>query len=151
MRHSEMDNDPLEILSEADDRRDGEERRRDSRRPLSLTGRYMLADGQEFPCQTVEASVSSIALSGPFSGRIGTHVIAYLGKLGRVEGVIQRAAPNMFVIDLVGDETWRGRFSRRLEEALNEPTKPAAQNSWEVFDVDIDSIAPTGSPFRSIF
>ena len=41
-----------------------EERRRDPRVELALPGRYMLRDGQEYPCWTLDISPAGVAIIG---------------------------------------------------------------------------------------
>jgi hypothetical protein len=67
------------------DRPSTEERRRYARLPLTLSGRYMLADGSEFPCQTQDISPIGIGIQGFPAGAIGDRVVAYFDGLGRVE------------------------------------------------------------------
>ncbi len=74
------------------------ERRRHARAKIAIIGRYMLANRQEFPCQTINVSAGGLALSAPTSGAIGERVIAYFDQLGRIEGVIVRHLENGFVI-----------------------------------------------------
>ena len=44
-----------------------DERRGDARRPFTTSGRYLLANGQEFACHTVEVSTTSLAVAGPMA------------------------------------------------------------------------------------
>ncbi|MGD0188077.1 MAG: PilZ domain-containing protein [Roseiarcus sp.] len=76
------------------------ERRRRDRVVLTLPGRYLLADGMEFPCEIVEVSSIGVAIRGPMVGDLGERVVAYVQELGRIEGVIVRRAADWFAIDL---------------------------------------------------
>ena len=78
----------------------GSERRRYDRVVLTLSGRYMLADGKEFACQTVDVSPVGVAIRGPLAGDLGERVVAYVEELGRIEGVIVRRSADGFAIDL---------------------------------------------------
>ena len=71
-----------------------QERRRHNRVELRIPGRYMLADGREYPCETVNISPTGIALRGLQSGYRGERIIAYLQDLGRIEGVHVRDLRN---------------------------------------------------------
>ena len=75
-----------------DDRVHFEEQRRHPRIKLTLSGRYMLADGSEFPCETVDVSPFGLAIKGRTTGVLGERVVAYIQDLGRVEGEIVRRA-----------------------------------------------------------
>ena len=68
------------------------ERRRHDRVVLTLPGRYLLADGMEFPCEIVEVSSVGVAIRGPMVGDLGERVVGYVQELGRIEGVIVRRA-----------------------------------------------------------
>jgi len=103
-----FDNDSLPLTYRADDRTfdlhsrempaaaisharaDIEERRRHQRFNLKLPGRYMLSDGAEFGCETIDVSPGGIAIRGARSGRLRERVVAYIDGLGRVEGTIAR-------------------------------------------------------------
>lgn len=76
------------------------ERRRHQRVKVTLIGRYMLENRQEFPCQTVDMSPGGVALFAPVAGRIGERVIAYLDQIGRVEGRIARHFENGFALQM---------------------------------------------------
>jgi hypothetical protein len=79
---------------------DFDERRRHSRHGLALPGRYMLSDGSEFPCETVNVSPAGIAIKGLKVGKHGERVVAYIEGLGRIEGAIARRAIGWFAIDI---------------------------------------------------
>ena len=75
------------------------ERRRHPRVPLALRGRYMIEDGSEFRCQTVDVSPVGIAIRGFLAGAVGRPIVAYLDDLGRIEGVIVRRTSFLLAID----------------------------------------------------
>jgi hypothetical protein len=77
-----------------------DERRRHSRHGLALPGRYMLSDGSEFPCETVNISPAGIAIKGLKVGKHGERVVAYIEGLGRIEGAIARRAIGWFALDI---------------------------------------------------
>ena len=76
-----------------------EERRRFQRVRVDLSGRYMLPDRREFPCQVVDMSPGGMALVAPVAGQPGDRVIAYVDHLGRLEGHIARILENGFAIE----------------------------------------------------
>ena len=51
---------------------------------LSVFGRYMLTNKQEFPCQISHMSAGTAAVVGPGNGEIGETVIAYMDHVGPV-------------------------------------------------------------------
>jgi len=94
--------------------------RRYDRVALKLPGRYMLADGKEFDCQTIDVSPVDVAIRGPFAGDVGERVVAYVQELGRFEGVIVRRST---------DDEW---FALDLRFPLNKVRKLAARIDWLV-------------------
>ena len=76
------------------------ERRRHQRVKVTVLGRYMLANRQEYPCQTLNMSPGGVALIVPVQGAVGERVICYLDQLGRVEGVIARLLDHGFALQI---------------------------------------------------
>lgn len=77
-----------------------QERRRHQRVRVSLIGRYMLENRQEFPCQTIDMSPGGVSLFAPVAGQQGERVIAYLDQIGRIEGRIARLFENGFALSM---------------------------------------------------
>lgn len=92
------------------------DRRRHQRVKVSIMGRYMLANRQEFPCQTIDMSVGGLSMAAPVRGAIGERVIIYLDGLGRVEGLISRHIED--------------GFSMALSMSVNKRDKLADQLTW---------------------
>jgi PilZ domain len=90
------------------------ERRKAERVPLTLRGRYMLSDGEEFLCQTIDVSAVGIALEGYIVPDLGELIIVYLDELGRVEGRVARRGDGWFAIDA---RTSQSRI-RRIEQKI---------------------------------
>jgi hypothetical protein len=76
------------------------ERRRHPRSHLKLQGRYMLSDGSEFPCETVDVSPGGIAIRGLKAGQLGERVVVYIEDLGRIEGAVLRSASGWFTVEI---------------------------------------------------
>jgi hypothetical protein len=74
------------------------ERRRYPRVALTLPGRYMAHDRQEYPCRTINLSPGGIAILSMAKGFIGERVIAYFDYIGRIEGMIVRAFDSCFAV-----------------------------------------------------
>ncbi len=91
-----------------------DEQRRFSRVAVELRGRYMLSDGREFECRTIDLSPSGVSVQGPQIGRHGERVVVYIQNLGRLEGVIARRAPGVFALDIRAPETKRTRLAERI-------------------------------------
>jgi hypothetical protein len=86
---------------------------------LTLFGRYMLENRQEYPCQVLNMSPGSAALMGPHPGRIGERVIAYIDHLGRLEGFILRHLPGGFVMTVNATERKRDKLAAKLTWLAN--------------------------------
>ncbi|MEM8878485.1 MAG: PilZ domain-containing protein [Pseudomonadota bacterium] len=77
---------PAEKLSPAS----SQDRRRFRRVEISLAGRFMLPNRQEFPCRIVDISPGGARLASGVSGNLGDRVVAYIDQIGRIEGRITR-------------------------------------------------------------
>jgi len=91
------------------------ERRRYDRVVLTLRGRYMLADGQEFDCQIIDISPIGVAIRGPLVGDLGERVVAYVQELGRIEGVVVRRAVDWFAVELRVPSSRLRKLATRIE------------------------------------
>ena len=95
------------------------DRRRSRRLPVTLTGSYMLANGNEYPCQVQDISLDAMALAAPVAGRIGERVIAYIGEIGRIEGTIVRVYSVGFAMTIAATERKREKLADRLTWLAN--------------------------------
>ncbi len=95
------------------------DRRRHQRVAVSVMGRYMLSNRQEFPCQSIDMSPGGLALAAPVRGAIGERVIVYLDVLGRVEGTITRHIEDGFAIALNMSVNKRDKIADQLTWLAN--------------------------------
>lgn len=86
----------LDLATSSQDLLENYDRRRYRRYELTLFGRYMLESRREYPCQTIDISSDSLALTAPVKGRIGERIIAYIDQVGRIEGEVTRLFDNGF-------------------------------------------------------
>lgn len=86
---------------------------------ITLFGRYMLANKQEYPCQVLNMSPGSAALMTPHPGEIGERIVAYIDHVGRLEGVILRLFDGGFVISVNATERKRDKLSAKLTWLAN--------------------------------
>lgn len=86
---------------------EGVERRRHRRLPVTLGGRCMLQDQREFVCRVIDMSLGGLAVAIPAVARIGERVVAYLDRIGRLEGRVARLVEGGFAMVL--DLTSHGR------------------------------------------
>jgi PilZ domain len=96
-----------------------EERRRFQRVKVDLTGRYMLPDRREFPCQVINMSPGGMALIAPVGGQPGERVIAYVDHLGRLEGHIARVFENGFAVSIAATTRKRDKLAAQLTWLAN--------------------------------
>ena len=90
------------------------ERRRHQRVQVTLLGRFMLEDQQEYPCQTTNMSPGGVALIAPVLPRPGERVVAYIDQIGRVEGKVARVFEHGFAMTIAST----ARRREKLAEAL---------------------------------
>jgi hypothetical protein len=101
--------------------------RRDRRVKVTLRGRYMLADGREYPCRTVDISAGGVAIVGTIKGKIGERVIVYLDRVGRIEGNIVRHFDGCFAITLRASPLKRQALAAEIARLIKEQTGRAIE------------------------
>jgi hypothetical protein len=97
----------------------GAERRRHSRVKVRLGGKFMLEDRREFPCVTIDASPGGIAFAAEESAGLGESVVAYLGQIGRVQGVVRRLFDGGFAISMKLPPLKREKLAEQLTWLAN--------------------------------
>ncbi len=95
------------------------DRRRHARVKISLLGRYMLNNRQEFPCQTVDFSPGGIGLIAPVRGAIGERVVCYFEHIGRIEGEVVRHTDSGFAIIIQATPRKRDKLASLLTWLAN--------------------------------
>jgi hypothetical protein len=90
-----------------------------SRVDLTLFGRYMLENHQEFPCQILDMSPGSAAMITPVSGAVGERVVAYVDHLGRIEGNILRLFDGGFAMSVKATTSKRDKLAAKLTWLAN--------------------------------
>ena len=98
------------------------ERRRHSRVPLALLGRYMLPNFREYPCQTVDVSPGGLRLTAPVPAEVGQRVIVYLEHLGRIEGIVVRRTEDGFAMTASATARKREKLAAQLTWLANRQT-----------------------------
>lgn len=94
------------------------DRRRHRRIPITLLGRFMRENKQEFPCKILDISVGGVAMQCPTEIKAGEKVVAYFDHIGGVEGRVTR--------------TFRGGFAIELVASQHKQQKLASQITWLV-------------------
>jgi len=91
-----------------------QERRHHQRVKVSLLGRFMREDRQEFPCQTINMSPGGVMLTTAMPPRLGEHVVAYIDHLGRLEGRCTRVIENGFCMSVSATIRRRDKLADQL-------------------------------------
>jgi hypothetical protein len=100
------------------------DRRRHKRVALSLLGRFMRANKQEYPCRLNNISVGGAAIISPVAVEVGEHIIAYFDHLGGLEGSVVR--------------TFDGGLAIKFHATQHRREKLAAQIVWLVNQKEFD-------------
>jgi hypothetical protein len=88
----------------------------------------MLRDRHEYPCWTIDVSPGGVAVLGLEKGAIGEPVIAYIDKLGRIEGQVARNFDRCFAIALQLPPAKRERLAQTLAWLVSHRTGGAPDN-----------------------
>jgi len=86
---------------------------------ISLAGRYMLANRQEYRCRTMDISVGGLSIRGYEKGNIGDTIILYIDEIGRIEGKIVRHIEKGFAISFSPSPAKRQRLLEKLTWLMN--------------------------------
>jgi hypothetical protein len=97
----------------------GAERRRHCRVKVRLGGKFMLEDRREFPCVTIDVSPGGIAFASEESAGLGETVVAYLGQIGRVQGIVRRQFGGGFAISMKLPPLKREKLAEQLTWLAN--------------------------------
>jgi PilZ domain len=110
---------------------DENEKRVHRRYAITLSGRFMAPNKEEYTCHTRDISVGGLALGvdGPLPAQIipGEKVIAYIGQLGGLEGHVLRI--------------WSDGFAMKLNATQHKREKLAAQITWLLNEGDLTGAA----------
>jgi hypothetical protein len=92
------------------------DRRRHKRVNVTLLGRFMRANKQEYPCKLVDISVGGAAMMSPVAVDDDERIVAYFDHIGGIEGTVARS--------------FEGGFAIRLSVTAHKREKLAAQLTW---------------------
>jgi hypothetical protein len=98
------------------------DRRKHRRVEVSVHGRFMRADKQEYDCEVINMSAGGMAIRAPVACEIGERVVAYLDNLGRIEGVVVRQIEGGFAARIVASQLKRERITNLLTWLTNQQT-----------------------------
>jgi len=95
------------------------EKRIHRRVDISLSGRYMLANRQEYRCHTLDVSLGGLSIRGYDKGNLGDRIILYIDEIGRIEGTIVRHIDKGFAISFSPSPAKRQRLLEKLTWLMN--------------------------------
>ena len=95
------------------------DRRRFARVNINLLGRFMLEDRHEYPCQTIDMSPGSMAVTAASAGKVGERVVAYIDQIGRIEGQIVRVNNGGFAMSINATMRRRDKLAAKLTWIAN--------------------------------
>lgn len=126
------------------------DRRRYRRVPVSLQGRFMREDRQEYPCEVINLSAGGMALMAPVICQPGERVVAYLDNLGRLEGIVARVFEGGFAVELNASIQKRERIANLLTWYVNRDLLGSEERQHERFEPRISAqklILPNGDVY----
>lgn len=110
------------------------DRRRHKRLTLTLLGRFMRFNKQEYPCRLLNMSVGGAAMMSPVAVEVGEHIIAYFDYLGGLEGCVVRPFEGGFAIAIQATQHRREKLAAQMTWLINEKEPVgAAQRRHERF------------------
>ncbi|HET6322057.1 MAG TPA: PilZ domain-containing protein [Hyphomicrobium sp.] len=109
----------------------GHNKRRYPRYALSLAGRFMRADKLDYPCQLIDISIESAAMTTPVPLRVGEKLIVYLTHLGGLEGSVVRLFPGSFALAISGTQRKRDKLAVQIPRLAAQAMNPDAAGEAE--------------------
>jgi hypothetical protein len=109
------------------DARQTRDMRRHRRLPLSLAGRFMRADRNEFTCQLKNISVGGAFVVTPHAPEVGERVVAYFDHLGGLEGSVVRRTADGFAFVFKVTEYKREKLAAQIMWLVNRAEFPGEQ------------------------
>jgi hypothetical protein len=95
------------------------DRRRHRRFELTLLGRFMRANRQEYPCKLIDVSVGGAGLLAPVQPEIGERIVAYFDHIGGIEGTVIRELQGGFAIRLHATQHKREKLAAQITYLVN--------------------------------
>jgi hypothetical protein len=118
------------------------DRRRHKRVDLTLLGRFMRADRQEYTCKLRDISVGGAALISTAEVEVGERIVTYFDQLGGLEGKVARIFEGGFAVSFVATRHKREKLAALLTWIVNRAElKPEDQRQHErIVPVNRDSM-----------
>lgn len=95
------------------------DRRRHKRVTLTLLGRFMREDKQEYPCKLVDISVGGAAMMSPVTVEMNERIVAYFDHIGGIEGTVSRIFDRGFAVRINATQHKREKLAAQITWLLN--------------------------------
>ena len=95
------------------------DRRRHKRLAVTMLGRFMRENKQEYPCRLHDISVGGAAIMAPVTAEIGERVVAYFDHLGGIEGFVVREFDGGFAFKIQATQHRREKLGAQLTWLAN--------------------------------
>jgi PilZ domain len=95
------------------------DRRRHRRIDITLLGRFMRENRQEYPCKLHDISVGGASIHSPVDLDMGERVIAIFDQIASIEGTVCRLYPGGFAITLAATQHKREKLAAQLTWMIN--------------------------------
>lgn len=128
------------------------DRRRYKRVPLTLLGRFMRSNKQEYPCRLHDISVGGAAIMAPVEVEEGERIVTYFDQLGGLEGVVARIFEGGFAVQfnatqhkrekLVAQLTWLVNRSELTPEDERKHERIVPKNKQSMLKLDEGIVVP---------
>jgi hypothetical protein len=96
------------------------DRRRFRRVAVTLFGRFMRENREEYLCQVTQMSAGGMALLAPEKCEEGERIVAYLDHVGRIEGIVVRVVEGGFAVRILASAAKRERIVNLLTWLINQ-------------------------------
>lgn len=95
------------------------DRRRHKRFALTLLGRFMRANKQEYPCRMIDISVGGVSVHAPVEVEMGERIVAYFDHIGGVEGQVVRIDEASFALQFNSSSHKREKIAAQITWLIN--------------------------------
>jgi PilZ domain len=97
-----------------------QDRRKHRRVVVSIFGRFMREDKQEYPCHIINMSAGGMAMLVPVRCDLDERIVAYLDNLGRIEGIVARVFEGALGVRILASAAKRERIANLLTWLANQ-------------------------------
>ncbi len=103
------------------------DRRRHKRVSVTLLGRFMRPNRQEYPCKLFDVSVGGAAMMSPVAVEMGEKIIAYFDTIGGLEGRVVRNFEGGFAVQFEATQHRREKLAAQLTWLINHGKVPGLE------------------------